>query len=75
MSRLRHTVVAAGTPDDARTSQGCEIIALHVTNCENVCYEESNHWLYMEEPERFAKDVGSFVRRTTAACRVGWFSL
>uniref|UniRef100_A0A7S1GW33 AB hydrolase-1 domain-containing protein n=2 Tax=Hemiselmis andersenii TaxID=464988 RepID=A0A7S1GW33_HEMAN len=43
--------------------EGCESIALKVVNCQNVEYEDCNHWLYMEEPERFARDLGDFVRR------------
>ena len=43
--------------------EGCESLALSITNCQNVCYEECNHWLYMEEPERFAEDIRAFVKR------------
>jgi non-heme chloroperoxidase len=41
---------------------GCEEVSRLLPNCRTVYFENENHWLYIEQPERFSKIVSLFAR-------------
>lgn len=41
---------------------GCEEVSRLLPNCRTVYFENENHWLYIEQPERFSKVVSLFAR-------------
>ena len=43
--------------------EGTKAVGEAIPNCENVCFEGCNHWLYLEEPERFATLVAEFASK------------
>lgn len=40
---------------------GCEEVSKLLPNCRTLYFEEENHWLYIEQPQRFSKVVASFA--------------
>lgn len=50
-----------GTQSGCFPPEGCEAVGTLIPNCRNVAFEGCNHWLYLEEPERFNALVGDFV--------------
>ena len=41
--------------------EGCAIVGDLIPNCSNIFFKDSNHWLYIEEPEKFNKLVMEFI--------------
>lgn len=41
---------------------GCEEVSRLLPNCRTVYFENENHWLYIEQPDRFSKIVSLFAR-------------
>jgi non-heme chloroperoxidase len=41
--------------------KGSEVVGTLIPNCHTVYFEEANHWLYLEEPEKFNTVVREFV--------------
>ena len=41
---------------------GCEEVSRLLPNCRTVYFENENHWLYIEQPNRFSKVVSLFAR-------------
>ncbi|KAL1523329.1 hypothetical protein AB1Y20_018275 [Prymnesium parvum] len=40
--------------------EGCQAVGELIPNCKNVLFEGCNHWLYLEEPGRFAREIVDF---------------
>jgi len=47
--------------------EGLRHVARSIPGCEEVVFEGCNHWLYIEEPARFAAAVGDFACRRCLA--------
>jgi proline iminopeptidase len=63
-ARVRAPVlVMAGAHDGTARSEGLRALAEQLPNSEFVKYERSGHFLYLDEPERFARDVAGFLAR------------
>lgn len=45
--------------------QGCEFLTQSVQNGKSSIFENSSHWLYIEEPDRFSREVLEFIGSTT----------
>ncbi|KAK9824941.1 hypothetical protein WJX74_008906 [Apatococcus lobatus] len=43
--------------------EGCKYVTQHVPDCEEVVFEDCNHWLYLEDPQRFNLLITDFVMR------------
>lgn len=59
-----------GTLSGCFPVEGTQAVGELIPDCKNVVFEGCNHWLYLEEPERFATVVAEFVlapRPTTAS--------
>ena len=51
-----------GTQSGCFPVEGCEAVgSLIGSSCRNVPFEGCNHWLYLEEPERFNELVANFL--------------
>uniref|UniRef100_A0A7S0ING8 AB hydrolase-1 domain-containing protein n=1 Tax=Calcidiscus leptoporus TaxID=127549 RepID=A0A7S0ING8_9EUKA len=50
-----------GTASGCFPAEGCAAVGTLIPTCRNVAFEGCNHWLYMEEPERFNQLVGDFA--------------
>ena len=46
--------------------EGCAAVGDLVPHCRSEAFEGCNHWLYMEEPEKFNKLLGDFASRKAA---------
>ncbi|KAK9817691.1 hypothetical protein WJX72_000678 [[Myrmecia] bisecta] len=42
--------------------QGCAVVGEHIPECQTIYFEGANHWLYIEEPEKFNSLVTAFVQ-------------
>ena len=40
---------------------GCEEVARLVPDCQTVFFETENHWLYIEQPQKFSQLVAAFA--------------
>lgn len=40
---------------------GCEEVSKLLPHCRTLYFEEENHWLYIEQPQRFSRVVASFA--------------
>lgn len=43
--------------------EGTKAVGEAIPDCENVCFDGCNHWLYLEEPDRFATLVAEFAAK------------
>jgi pimeloyl-ACP methyl ester carboxylesterase len=50
-----------GTDSGCFPPEGCEAVAELIPDCRSVPFEGFNHWLYLEDPERFNKLIVDFV--------------
>ena len=41
--------------------EGVEYVGQAIPNCKTVAFEKCNHWLYLEEPQNFNKEVIIFA--------------
>lgn len=55
-------LVIAGRHDGAATPAGLRQLAERLPNARYVEYDASGHFVYLDETERFARDVAAFVR-------------
>jgi proline iminopeptidase len=55
-------VVVAGRHDGAAQPEGLRELAGRLPNARYVEYERSGHYPYLDEPDRFAREVTAFVR-------------
>jgi proline iminopeptidase len=55
-------LVVAGRHDGAARPEGLRELARRLPNARFVEYERSGHFVYLDEPERFAREVSAFVR-------------
>jgi proline iminopeptidase len=55
-------LVIAGRHDGAAHPAGLRELAHRLPNARFLEYERSGHFVYLDEPERFARDVADFVR-------------
>ena len=55
-------LVIAGRHDGGATPEGLRQLAAQLPDARFVEYEASGHFVYLDEPERFARDVAAFVR-------------
>jgi len=55
-----------GTESGCFPPEGCAAVGDLVPNCRSEAFEGCNHWLYMEEPEKFNKLLGDFASRKAA---------
>lgn len=51
-----------GTLSGCFPVEGTATVGELIPHCKNVAFEGANHWLYLEEPEKFTSCVGDFVR-------------
>jgi proline iminopeptidase len=56
-------LVVAGRFDGAARPEGLRELAGQLPNARFVDYERSGHFVYLDEPDRFAKEVSSFILR------------
>jgi proline iminopeptidase len=62
MRRLTMPVlVVAGRHDGASVGAGLQELVRQLPNARYVEYENSGHFVYLDEPDRFARDVAAFV--------------
>lgn len=60
--KLRMPVlVIAGRHDGAAGTEPLELLAGRLPNARFLEFESSGHFVYLDEPERFAREVGAFV--------------
>jgi proline iminopeptidase len=57
-------LVIAGRHDGTAVSEGLRQLARELPNARFVEYENSGHFVYLDETERFARDVAAFVARS-----------
>ena len=55
-------LVIAGRQDGGAVPEGQRELVRRLPNARYVEYENSGHFVYLDEPERFARDVEAFVR-------------
>jgi proline iminopeptidase len=55
-------LVIAGRFDGAARPEGLRELARQLPNARFVEYERSGHFVYLDEPDRFAREVSAFVR-------------
>ena len=53
-------LVIAGRHDGTARPEGLRELARRLPNARFVAYERSGHFVYLDEPERFARDVIAF---------------
>ena len=56
-------LVVAGRHDGAARPEGLRELAGRLPNARFVEYEGSGHFVYLDEGDRFARDVIAFLRR------------
>ena len=56
-------LVVAGRHDGAARPEGLRALAQQLPNARFVEYERSGHFVYLDEPERFARELAAFVSR------------
>jgi proline iminopeptidase len=56
-------LVVAGAHDGAAGPPGQRELARRLPNARYIEFEKSGHFVYLDEPERFAKEVTAFVAR------------
>ena len=56
------TLVVAGRFDGAAQPAGLRELARLLPNARFVEYERSGHFVYLDEPDRFAREVTTFIR-------------
>jgi proline iminopeptidase len=56
-------LVIAGTHDGAAQPDGLRELARRLPNARFLEYERSGHYVYLDEPERFARDLADWVLR------------
>jgi proline iminopeptidase len=54
-------LVIAGRHDGAAASEGLRDLTRLLPNGRYLEYEQSGHFVYLDEPERFARDVTAFL--------------
>ncbi|HEU4557261.1 MAG TPA: alpha/beta hydrolase [Longimicrobium sp.] len=57
-------LVIAGRHDGTAVPEGLRALARELPNARFVEYENSGHFVYLDETERFARDVAAFVARS-----------
>lgn len=62
---LMPILVIAGREDWAAGPETQRSLARSLPNGRIVEYEGSGHWMFVDEPQRFARDAGSFLRRAS----------
>ncbi len=55
-------LVIAGRHDGAAISAGLRPLAEKLPHARFVEYENSGHFVYLDEPDRFAKEVTAFIQ-------------
>ena len=60
-------LVVAGRHDGAARPEGLRALAEALPNARFVEYERSGHFIYLDEPERFARDLAAFFRASPAS--------
>jgi proline iminopeptidase len=55
-------LVVAGRFDGAARPEGLRELARQLPNARFVEYERSGHFVYLDEPDRFAREVAAFIR-------------
>jgi proline iminopeptidase len=58
------TLVIAGRLDGAVPPEGLRILAEHLPHARYLEFERSGHFPYLNEPDRFAREVTAFIRST-----------
>ena len=56
-------LIIAGRHDGAAVSAGVKLLADKLPNAKFMEFEKSGHFVYYDEPERFARVVSDFIRR------------
>lgn len=56
-------LVVAGRHDGAARPEGLRELARRLPDARFVEFEDSGHFIYLDEPERFARDLTAFLRR------------
>lgn len=62
-------LIIAGRHDHQVGLEGPQELARALPKARLLIYEQSGHFMYVEEPERFARDVAEFIRPTPVGLR------
>jgi pimeloyl-ACP methyl ester carboxylesterase len=55
-------LVIAGRHDGTARPEGLRELADRLPAATYIVYDDSGHFVYLDEPERFARDVAEFLR-------------